>query len=249
MLPNRIGINDCFHTGFPNKWSGKWIVCLLTYVFGWVNVVILCFSWWQTEIIWWRPRALVFTLFIVRQPINGVLLFLLKMYFNLEQQHILFSLFYLNLEHGDLQKLWGWCSWGHMNWSQILSDISTRKVQDTLSFWLYLNLSLKLLHELPSLDSFAALIGYWTLKHANKLAHEQLLKGSIESLLSCWHIASVLRVFCGFLLLKETEPDCSRMTLRWATCQTLYQLSLTHALSALYLGTDFSFLIEQRILI
>lgn len=94
-----------------------------------------------------------------------------------------------------IYKLWGWYSWGYMNWSQILWDISMRKVQDTLSFWLaHLNLSLKLLHS----GSFAALIGYWTLKHANKLVHEQLLKGSIESLLSCWHIASVLRVFCGF---------------------------------------------------
>lgn len=155
-----------------------------------------------------------------------------------------FSLPSLNLEHEDL-KLWVQCFLGHINWSQFPLDISTRMIQDTLS----IRQASEFVVETASWasvisDSFGALIGYWTLRHANKHTQEQLLKGSIESLLSCWHIASVLRVFCGCLLLKETY--CPRMTLRWNTCQTLHQLSLTLALSAEFLGTDFSVLMENR---
>lgn len=173
------------------------------------------------------------------------------MYFNLEQQHILFSLFYLYVEHGDLQKIMGVVFMG----THELKPNSFVYFHEKGSghFVFLTSMSEFVVKTAPwasaTSDSFAALIGYWTLKHANILAHKQLLKGSIESMLSCWHIASVLRAFCGFLLLKETDTDCSKMTLRWATCQTPYQLSLTHALSALYLGTDFSSLIEQQILI
>ncbi len=126
------------------------------------------------------------------------------MYFNLEQQHILFSLFYLNLEHGDLKKVWGWCSWGHMNWSQIILYISTRKVQDTLSFWLaYLNLSLTAPWASATSDSFAALISYWTLKHANKLAHKQLFKGVYWE-----HVVMLTHCICsdGFFCSRRQRP-------------------------------------------